>query len=219
MSEYNKLPTIQMNSTDLKEVITSLINDYIRIEKTETGLGYQQKQHFKMGQINIIASLIGEKWDWLETGQCYHDFLKYLISKYQLRGVSKGEFLKAEDNRGVLLITEEEYENMKNYFIENNYASSHSGEMGWDVRFAEFGNACKDIILKKQEFHLVILNDYVKEESTLITWYDEADREEFKFNSVDEFCLKINEYKKYLSEENGTVQAIDWIIFNKEHNE
>ncbi len=80
MSEHEKeLPTIQINSTELKEIITTLISDYIRIEKTGTGLNYQQKINFKMGQINIIASLIGEKWDFHGTGQCYHDFLKYLF--------------------------------------------------------------------------------------------------------------------------------------------
>lgn len=106
---------------------------------------------------------------------------------------------------------------MRNYFIKNNYASPHPREMGWDVRFAEFGDACKDIVLKNQKFHLVILNDYKKEESTLITysdWYDETDREEFTFSNLDDFYTKLSYYKKDLSEENGTVQAIDWIISN-----
>lgn len=89
MNEHIKIPTIQINSTELKEIITTLISDYIRIEKTETGLNYQQKINFKMGQINIIASLIGEKWDFHGTGQCYHDFLKYLFWKYKLSGVSE----------------------------------------------------------------------------------------------------------------------------------
>lgn len=90
MSEHEKeLPTIQINSTDMKEIITTLINDYIRIEKHETGLDYQQKNNFKMGQINIVASLIGEKWDFHKTGQCYYNFLKYLVEKYKLSGVSK----------------------------------------------------------------------------------------------------------------------------------
>lgn len=36
MSEHEKeLPTIQINSTELKEIITTLISDYIRIEKKQ----------------------------------------------------------------------------------------------------------------------------------------------------------------------------------------
>lgn len=90
MGKHEKvLPTIQINSTDLKGIITSLINEYIQNEKTEKGLDYQQKQHFKMGQISIITSLLGEKWDFHGTGQCYHNFLKHLVWKYQLNGVSK----------------------------------------------------------------------------------------------------------------------------------
>lgn len=66
------------------DVITTLINEYIRIEKNETGLAYQQQSYFKMGQINIITKLMGEEWDFNGTGQCYYDFLKYLVEKYEL---------------------------------------------------------------------------------------------------------------------------------------
>ncbi|WP_243292827.1 hypothetical protein [Bacillus sp. FJAT-47783] len=83
------IPTIQIPSTELKGIITTLINDYIRIERTETGLNYQQKSNFKRGQISIVATLMGEKWDFYETGQCYYDFLKYLVEKYELSGVSR----------------------------------------------------------------------------------------------------------------------------------
>lgn len=119
-------------------------------------------------------------------------------------------------SESVLLLNEEEFENMKNHFIKNNYASPHPKEMGWNVRFAEFTNV-KDIILKNGSFHLMIFNDYKKEESTLITYTEvdefyEKDRKEFIFDSVDDFHSKLSFYKKYLSEENGTVQAIDWII-------
>jgi len=76
--------TIEISSSSIRESITTLINDYIRIEKTETGLSYQQKSNYKMGQINIVIQLMGEKWDFHETGQSYYEFLKYLVEKYEL---------------------------------------------------------------------------------------------------------------------------------------
>lgn len=79
-----ELTTIQISSANMREVITTLINDYIRIEKMETGLTYQQRSYFKRGQINIVTKLMGEEWDFQETGQCYFDFLKYLVDKYEL---------------------------------------------------------------------------------------------------------------------------------------
>lgn len=57
------IPTIQIPSNDLKEFLTTLINDYIQIERTETGINYQRKNIFKIGQISIVAMLIGETWD------------------------------------------------------------------------------------------------------------------------------------------------------------
>jgi len=74
--------TIEISSSNIRETITTLINDYIRIEKTETGLAYQQRSNFKMGQISIVIQLMGEKWDFHETGQSYYEFLKYLVEKY-----------------------------------------------------------------------------------------------------------------------------------------
>lgn len=79
--------SVQIAENDLKEVITAFINDYIRIEKNETSISYQQKQNFKRGQIDVVTSLMGEKWDFHETGQTYHEFLKYLVEKYELNGV------------------------------------------------------------------------------------------------------------------------------------
>ena len=79
-----EVSTIQISTSNIREVITTLINDYIRIEKNETGLAYQQQSYFKMGQINIITKLMGEEWDFKGTGQCYYDFLKYLVEKYEL---------------------------------------------------------------------------------------------------------------------------------------
>lgn len=79
-----EVSTIQISSSNIRDVITTLINEYIRIEKNETGLAYQQQSYFKMGQINIITKLMGEEWDFNGTGQCYFDFLKYLVEKYEL---------------------------------------------------------------------------------------------------------------------------------------
>ncbi|QPA61318.1 hypothetical protein [Lysinibacillus sphaericus] len=79
-----EVTTIQISTSNIREVITTLINDYIRIEKNETGLAYQQQSNFKMGQINIITKLMDEEWDFKRTGQCYYDFLKYLVEKYEL---------------------------------------------------------------------------------------------------------------------------------------
>lgn len=82
-----EVSTTQISSANLREVITALINDYIQIERMETGLVYQQKSNFKMGQINIVTKLMAEKWDFHETGQSYYDFLKYIVEKYELSGV------------------------------------------------------------------------------------------------------------------------------------
>lgn len=117
-----------------------------------------------------------------------------------------------------LLISKKEFERMKKHFIENCYASPHPCEMGRDVRFAEFTNV-KDIILKNGSFNLMVFNDYEKEVSTLITFFSidnrhELGRNEYKFTSIDEFYSKLNEYTSYLSEKNGTIQVIEWIINN-----
>lgn len=79
-----EIPTIKISSTNLREVITTLINEYIRIEKNSTGIAYQQQINYIMGQINIIIKLMDEKWDFHESGQSYYDFLKYLVEKYNL---------------------------------------------------------------------------------------------------------------------------------------
>lgn len=111
---------------------------------------------------------------------------------------------------------------MKKHFIENCYASPHPREMGRDVRFAEFPND-KDIILKNGSFNLIILNDYKKEESTIITSIEinhlVITREDFKFDSLDKYYAKMDECKSLLSEENGTIEVLDWITENARKNE
>lgn len=119
-------------------------------------------------------------------------------------------------NENKLLITQEQFKNMETYFVEHNYASPHPRDISRDVRFTDFKNV-KDIILKNGSFNLMIFNDYENKESTLVTYIEvdkfyEKDREEFTFDSVDQFCTKLSFYKKYLSKENGTIQVIDWII-------
>lgn len=121
---------------------------------------------------------------------------------------------RQEENR-VLLITEDKFEKMKNFFIECTYASADPTKMSRDVRFSEF-RGVKDVILRNEGFHLLIFNDYDKKESTLVTYmkigYDEVGREEFKFNSIEDFYLKVSQYKKYLNEDNGTIQVIDYLM-------
>lgn len=82
-----ELPTLNISAEELRKVLTDVINEFIRIEKTETGLAYQQKSYFIRGQLSVTTALIQEQWDFSETGQSYYDFLKYLVEKYNLSGV------------------------------------------------------------------------------------------------------------------------------------
>ena len=77
-------PTITLSSKSIRQALTNLINEYIRIEKTETGLSYQKKTNFVRGQIALITSLIKEDWKYSETETSYYNFLKYIVEKYQL---------------------------------------------------------------------------------------------------------------------------------------
>lgn len=76
--------TITISSESAKDILTNLINEYIRIENSLSGLAYQQKSHFTRGKIAVIIACIGERWNFNETGQNYHDFLKYIVKKYEL---------------------------------------------------------------------------------------------------------------------------------------
>ncbi|MFS0815506.1 hypothetical protein ABC382_00860 [Lysinibacillus sp. 1P01SD] len=78
----------------IEEALTSCINDFIRVEKTITGFEYQQESYYIRGQISILISILGEKWSFHETGQCYYAFLKYLVDKYKLEDVKEINDLK-----------------------------------------------------------------------------------------------------------------------------
>ncbi|QNP18267.1 hypothetical protein H9S87_19020 (plasmid) [Bacillus pumilus] len=126
---------------------------------------------------------------------------------------------KAHERKGpILLFSKEEFDELEKYCIGENYSSPYPTKVGRDVRFADFTEV-KDIILKNGSFNLMVFNDYEKEVSTLITFFSidnlhELGKDEYKFTSLDEFYSKLNEYKRYLSEKNGTIQVIEWIINN-----
>ncbi|GED04214.1 hypothetical protein [Bacillus atrophaeus] len=84
-----EIPTIKISPDASRKLLTDAINEFIRIEKSVTGLAYQQKSNFIRGQISLITAFIGEEWSFKETGQSYFEFLKYLVNKYRLDGVWK----------------------------------------------------------------------------------------------------------------------------------
>ncbi|RUT38700.1 hypothetical protein EJP82_26670 [Paenibacillus anaericanus] len=69
--------------------LTDLINEFIRIEKSTTGIEYQQRSHFVRGQIDLLTSLINDRWDYTNSYQTYYRYLHYLVGKYSLSGVWK----------------------------------------------------------------------------------------------------------------------------------
>lgn len=122
------------------------------------------------------------------------------------------------DKCPILLFSKEEFDELEKYCIGENYSSPYPTEMGKDVRFADFTEVT-DIILKNGSLNMMVFNDYEKEVSTLITFFSndnhgELGRVEYKFTSIDEFCSKLSEYTRHLSEKNGTIQVIEWIINN-----
>ncbi|HDR7001827.1 TPA: hypothetical protein QCW13_005066 [Bacillus cereus] len=82
-----KIPEVILSSKAIREMLTERINEFIRIEKSENDGKYHVKSSFVRGQINVITTLLDETWDFKESGQSYFDFLKYLVNKYQLKGV------------------------------------------------------------------------------------------------------------------------------------
>ncbi|OME78675.1 hypothetical protein BK120_23335 [Paenibacillus sp. FSL A5-0031] len=79
-------PKITISSESVRSILTDLINEYIRIEKSIKGVAYQQNSHFIRGQITLMTSFMYETWD-LKNGQSYFAFLKYIVEKYELNGV------------------------------------------------------------------------------------------------------------------------------------
>ncbi|MGE7828860.1 hypothetical protein [Paenibacillus sp. NPDC093718] len=79
-------PSLIISTEAIREGLTTLINEYIRIEKSLTGLKYQQESNFVRGQIAAITSLINDTWE-RNLHQSYFVYLKYLVEKYSLQGV------------------------------------------------------------------------------------------------------------------------------------
>ncbi len=82
-----EFPSVNISQVALRKMLTDIINEFIRVEKSETGLSYQQKSFYIRGKLFLIATLIDEKWTYNENGQSYFEFLKYLVDKYNLDGV------------------------------------------------------------------------------------------------------------------------------------
>lgn len=83
-----EFPTLTVDPEAIRKVLTDLINEFIRVEKSLTGLEYQQRSNFVRGQIDVITSLIEDKWDYRNC-QSYYEYLNYLVKKYLLQGVWK----------------------------------------------------------------------------------------------------------------------------------
>ncbi|WP_416656044.1 hypothetical protein [Bacillus amyloliquefaciens] len=87
MIRIMEFPSVNISQVALRKMLTDIINEFIRVEKSETGLSYQQKSFYIRGKLFLIATLIDEKWTYNENGQSYFEFLKYLVDKYNLDGV------------------------------------------------------------------------------------------------------------------------------------
>ncbi|APO48557.1 hypothetical protein BS614_30945 (plasmid) [Paenibacillus xylanexedens] len=87
-------PTVCVKPEQFRELLTQQINEFIRIEKNETGLEYQRKSYFVRGQIKMITRLIGDERRYEETGRSDYEFLTYLVNKYELLGVYRINELK-----------------------------------------------------------------------------------------------------------------------------
>lgn len=95
-TNHNKveLPTIKITPSSIRTALTDLINEFIRIEKSISDLEYQQHSFFVRGQIDLLTSIIDDRWNNRETGRSYYEYLHYLVQKYSLSGVWKIDDLK-----------------------------------------------------------------------------------------------------------------------------
>lgn len=80
----------------IRETLTHLINEFIRIEKTLSGLEYQQSSSSVRGQINLITSFIREE---IAPNESYYEHLKNLVNTYSLQGVWRVEDLKVQKHQ------------------------------------------------------------------------------------------------------------------------
>ncbi|RKJ45991.1 hypothetical protein D7X33_34440 [Butyricicoccus sp. 1XD8-22] len=89
-----EIPRVTISSEAIRNTLTELINEFIRIEKSETGLAYQQKTNYTRGKISLITSFINEEWNYKKSGQSYYNFLRFIVEKYELSGVWRIDDLK-----------------------------------------------------------------------------------------------------------------------------
>lgn len=198
--QIDKIASLTADKVDYTSKIKDRTDAYYENELKKLKRQIEKRDELIVKKELLLERMTDLKCRWKEKAEKYHE-------KY-------GDINLVSET--ILLLSEKEFENMKIHFIKNNYASPQPREMGMDVRFADFGIA-KDIILKNGSFNLIIFNDYKKKESTLTTFTKdvkgyEQDIKDYTFKSITEFHSKLSFYKSSLSKENGTVQAIDWIL-------
>ncbi|KQN96776.1 hypothetical protein [Paenibacillus sp. Leaf72] len=82
-----ELPNVTIGSEAIRKTLTALINEFIRVENSETGLEYQVRSNYIRGQIDLLTTMINEKWQVKDTGQSYYEHLNTLVQVYSLMGV------------------------------------------------------------------------------------------------------------------------------------
>ncbi|EDZ49843.1 hypothetical protein [Bacillus cereus] len=88
-----EIPKITLSPKVMREILTELINEFIRIEKSVNGETYWSKSSAIRGQITLLTSFLNEKWEYKESEQSYFEFLIYIVNKYELKGVWRIEEL------------------------------------------------------------------------------------------------------------------------------
>ncbi|MGG4106728.1 hypothetical protein AAXB25_22780 [Paenibacillus lautus] len=58
-----EFPTIRIAPNSIRTALTDLINEFIRIEKSIRGLEYQQHSFIVRGQIDLLTSIIDDRWN------------------------------------------------------------------------------------------------------------------------------------------------------------
>ncbi|MEI5915068.1 hypothetical protein [Bacillus albus] len=88
-----EIPGITLSPKIMREMLTELINEFIRIEKSVNGENYWPKSSAIRGQITLLTSFLDEKWEYKDSKQSYFEFLIYIVNKYELKGVWRIEEL------------------------------------------------------------------------------------------------------------------------------
>ncbi|MED0952622.1 hypothetical protein P4T70_31855 [Bacillus mobilis] len=87
------MPKIILSPKVMREMLTELINEFIRIEESVNGETYWSKSSSIRGKITLLTSFLNEKWEYKESQQSYFEFLIYIVNKYELKGVWRIEEL------------------------------------------------------------------------------------------------------------------------------